>query len=198
MDPSEQVAKAILDFIGQVPTTQEVKSYDPDSHARGIARSAQSKAAATAATLALPPGPLGWLTVMPELLAVWRIQAQMVADIAGVYGKQGSLTREQMLYCLFRHAVAQAVRDLVVRVGQRYIVQHASLRTIESIARRIGIHFTRHAVGKAAARWMPVVGALGVGGYAYYDTRQVANTAIDLFRRDIHYSHGHLHGQERA
>ena len=28
---------------------------------------------------------------------------------------------------------------------------------------------------------MPVIGALGVGAYAYYDTGQVARTAIDLF-----------------
>jgi len=27
---------------------------------------------------------------------------------------------------------------------------------------------------------------LGVGAYAYYDTGQVAKTAIDLFRREIH------------
>jgi hypothetical protein len=28
---------------------------------------------------------------------------------------------------------------------------------------------------------LPVIGALGVGAYAYYDTGQVARTAIDLF-----------------
>jgi hypothetical protein len=29
------------------------------------------------------------------------------------------------------------------------------------------------------------VGAVGVGAYAYYDTSQVAATAIDLFAKDI-------------
>jgi hypothetical protein len=32
---------------------------------------------------------------------------------------------------------------------------------------------------------VPVVGALGMAGYAYYDTGQVANTAIDLFGQEI-------------
>jgi len=182
MDPDAKIAKAILEFVGQVPQTRETKSFDADNLARGIARAAQSKAAMTAATLALPPGPLGWFTVFPELMAVWRIQAQMVADIAGVYGKQGQLSREQMIYCLFRHALAQGVRDLVVRVGQRYIVQHVSTHVLEGLARRIGVHFSRRALKRAASRWLPLIGALGVGGYAWLDTRQVAQTAMELFR----------------
>jgi len=185
VDPDKQIGKAILDFIGQVPQTRESKSYDADNLARSIARSAQSRAAATAATLALPPGPLGWFTVVPELMAVWRIQAQMVADIAGVYGKQGQLSREQMIYCLFRHTAAQVARDLVVRVGQRYIVRHLSERGLETLAQRIGMHFTRRALGQAASRWLPLLGAVGVGGYAWFDTRQVARSACELFRRDI-------------
>jgi hypothetical protein len=32
---------------------------------------------------------------------------------------------------------------------------------------------------------LPVVGALGVAGYAYYDTAQVAATAISLFEKDV-------------
>lgn len=36
-------------------------------------------------------------------------------------------------------------------------------------------------VGKAIARYAPLVGALGVGAYAYYDTQKVADTANELF-----------------
>jgi hypothetical protein len=185
MDPSSLIAKSIMDFIGQVPATREVKSFEPRMLARSIARSAQSKAAITAATLSLPPGPLGWLTLLPELIAVWRIQAQMVADIAGVYDQQSHLSREQMIYCLFKHTAAQAVRDLVVRAGERFIVRRVSLRALEGVARAVGIRFTSRTLGKSVARWWPVVGALGVGGYAYYDTRQVAQTALELFEHNI-------------
>src|SRR4029453_11835577 len=87
--------------------------------ARQISRRAAAKAAVTAGSLAMPPGPLGWLTIAPELLAVWKIQAQMVSDLAGVYGKAATLTKEHMGYCLFRHTAAQLVRDVAVRVVQR-------------------------------------------------------------------------------
>jgi len=184
-EPGRRVAEVILDLVGRVPGTEEHKSRDPAKRARVVANSAAAKAAVTAGSLALPPGPLGWLTILPELVVVWRIQAQMVADIAGIYGKDARLTREQMIYCLFRHTAAQAARDLIVRVGQRYLVQRLSLRTLQAVAERIGIRITQQAIGKGISRWLPVVGALGVGAYAYYDTGQVARTAIELFRREI-------------
>jgi len=180
-----RVAEAILDFIGRVPTSEEHRSRNPAERARSIANSAAARAALMAGSLALPPGPLGWLTILPELVAVWKIQAQMVADIAGIYGKDAALTREQMIYCLFRHAAAQAVRDLVVRVGERLLVQRVSIRTLQGIAQRIGVRITQQAIGKGISRWVPVVGALGVGAYAYYDTGQVARTAIELFRHEV-------------
>lgn len=182
---SHRVAEAILNFIGRVPRSEEHKSRNPAERARSIANSAAARAALTAGSLALPPGPLGWLTILPELITVWKIQAQMVADIAGIYGKKASLTREHMIYCLFRHAAVQAVRDLIVRVGQRFLVQRVSLRVMQGVAERVGIRITQQTIGKGISRWVPVAGALGVGAYAYYDTGQVARTAIELFRHEV-------------
>jgi len=180
-----KVAAAILDFLSRVPTSVEHKSLDPATRAREIASAAAIKAALAAGSLALPPGPLGWLTILPELVAVWKLQAQMVADIGATYGKVVCVTREQMVYCLFRHTAAQAVRDLVVRVGERVLVQRVSLRVMQAIANRIGLRISKRAIGSGVARWLPAVGALGVGAYAYFDTGQVAATAIELFEREI-------------
>lgn len=184
-EPGGRIASAILDFIGHIPGSGEKQSPHPAERAQAIARSASRKAAATAAGLALPPGPLGWLTVLPELVAVWKLQTQMVADIAAAYGNRAELTREQMIYCLFRHTAAQAVRDLVVRLGERFLVQQVTVRTLQAAARKIGVKISQHAIGSGISRWLPVVGAAGVGAYAYYDTGQVARTAIELFERGI-------------
>jgi hypothetical protein len=177
----KRITDAILGFISKVPGSGEHLSEHPQKRARAFAKSAATRAAMTAGGLALPPGPLGWLTIIPELVAVWRIQAQMVADIAGIYGHEVEITREQMIYCLFRHTAAQAVRDLAVRVGERMLVQQVSVTALQAVAHRVGVHLTRHAIGKGISRWLPVVGAVGVGAYAYYDTRHVARTAIELF-----------------
>jgi len=174
-------ARAILPLFGKVPTSKLRKSQKPKDEARQQANATAAKAALAAGALALPPGALGWLTILPEMVGVWQMQRQLVADIATLYGKQKQLTPEQVVYCLFQHSAGQGVRDLVVRVGQRTLVRRASPRLVGMISRRIGATLARRAFGRGAARWLPVVGAVGVGAYAYYDTARVAATAIELF-----------------
>src|ERR1700754_3863401 len=151
-------AQAILDFVSKIPSSKEPTSKRPGDEARRIANSAASKAGLTAGSLALPPGPLGWLTVLPELVMIWKIQAQMVSDIASTFGKEATLGREQMLYCLFRHTAAQAFRDVVIRMGDRLVFRRAGMAALERVAKNIGINVSRRAVGKGISRWLPVGG----------------------------------------
>jgi hypothetical protein len=184
-DASNRVTRAILDFISRIPDSKIPDSVDPETEARRLTGRAAKRAALTAGTLALPPGPLGWLTILPELISIWKIQAQLVSDIAAAYGKHAELGREQMLWCLFRHTSAQAFRDLVVRLGDRLIFRRVSYGVIERIAKQIGVKVTQRALGEGLSRWMPVIGAIGVGGYAYYDTRQVAATTMAMLKSEI-------------
>jgi hypothetical protein len=184
-DLRRKVGDAILGLVLRVPASTEQEMTQPLIRAQAIGRTAARQASLMASSLALPPGMLGWLTVLPELVAVWRLQAQMVSDIAAVYGKTAVLNREHMLYCLFRHVSAQLFRDVVVRVGERFVIQRASLAFLQSLAQTLGVRVTQSLLGKGAARLVPLLGALGVGAYAYFDTNQVAKTAIALFSRDI-------------
>jgi hypothetical protein len=119
------------------------------------------------------------------LLAIWRLQQSMVADIAAAYGKSAFLRQEAMAYCLFRHGSAALLRDLVVRAGERYLVRRTAVTFIQHLLEKVGVCVTRQVLEKSVARWVPLLGALGVGAYAYYDTTKVAATAIELFSSDI-------------
>ena len=176
---------ALETFVSEVPTSQEPAATDPIARIKVIGRHAAVKAMVVSGSLAIPPMPWGIVTILPDLLAIWKLQAQMVADIAGAYGKTATLSREQMMYCLFKHAASQAVRDLVVRVGERILVRQASLRTIQTILGKLGVVITQRLTGRFIMRWLPVVGVIGVGAYAFYDTLKVAQTAIEFFGKEI-------------
>jgi hypothetical protein len=180
-----RIAQAVLDFVSQVPSSRVGHSTDPEGEARKLATRAAQRAALAAGSLALPPGPLGWLTLLPELVAIWKIQGQMVSDIAAAYGRHATLGREQMLWCLFRHTAAQAFRDLVVRMGDRLVFRRMSHGVAQRVARQVGTRISQRTLNKGISRWLPVIGALGVGAYAYYDTGQVAQTAIEMFEGEI-------------
>ena len=174
------VVDAIEGVVASVPATRERAVETPEVAARRLARKAATRAAALSGTLALPPGILGMLTVLPDLVAIWRIQAQLVADIAGLYGRNMQLTRTHMLYCLFRHAASHVARDVAVRAGQRLVVRQLSGGALRNVLTGVGMSLTQRVAGETASRWLPIVGAAAVAGYAYFDTLQVAKTAVKL------------------
>ncbi len=183
-NPDSTLADAVLQLVLQVPASAEPMQINPAERAHAIARSAARTASVVSGSLALPPGILGWLTVLPELVGVWKLQAQMVSDIAGVYGKSKTLGREQMLYCLFKHMSAQVFRDVVVRVGERFVIRKTSLKVLQSLAQQLGLQVSKAVISKGAARFVPLLGAVGAGAYAYFDTLQVAKTAVEMFERE--------------
>jgi len=176
----DNVVDAVEGIVARVPATRERKVEAPAATARVLARKAAARAATLSGALALPPGVFGLLTVVPDLVAIWRIQAQLVSDIAGLYGRQMQLTRTHMLYCLFRHAASQLARDVAVRAGERFVIQQLSGGALRSVLTSIGISVTQRLAGTTASRWLPIVGAAAVAGYAYFDTLQVAKTAVKM------------------
>lgn len=178
-----RVQSAIMDLVVAIPESAEHPVELPAVRAHAIAQAAARKNSLIAASMALPPGILGWLTVLPELLGVWKVQAQMVADIAAVYGRKKELGREQMLYCLFKHVAAQLFRDVIVRVGERAVVQQTTYKMLQSITQQLGMVLSKTLLKRSAARFVPFLGAATVGAYAYFDTLQVAKNATELFER---------------
>jgi hypothetical protein len=177
------LGRAVLDAIGEIPHSERGSSHQPKRDSLRAANLAASKAALAAGALALPLGPVGWLTVLPEMVTVWRLQARLVADIAALHGRSADLSHEALLYCLFQHSSGQVLRDLMMRVGERSAIQTLSVRALQVVAAKVGAMLAQKAVGRSMARWLPIAGAVGLGAYALWDTRQVAATAISLFER---------------
>ena len=177
----QALGQALLELAGRVPPSGEHQALQPQQAVQCLTRTAAKQAALTSGSLAMAPGPLGLLTVLPDLVAVWKIQSQLVSDIAAVYGQSATLSTEHQLDCLFQHRAAQAVRDLAVRAGERWVIRQTSGVLLQVIVQALGVRLSQKALGAGAARFVPLLGALGVGAYAYYDTTQVAASAMALF-----------------
>lgn len=175
-----EVTGAIERVIAHIPAPRTHVVSDPVNAGEGIARNAARKAALVSGSLALPPGALGMLTVLPDLYLIWNIQRQMVADIFALHGRSAELTRTHMLYCLFRHMASQVLRDLAVRTGQRVVIEELASGALKNVLNKLGASATKRLAGTAATRWVPLAGAAAVGAYAYWDTLQVAKTARRL------------------
>jgi len=185
---AERTGLALMELVSSVPVTNEPVSSDPRTRSTMIVRKYCLETAALDFTSALPPGPLSWLTLLPALVGVWRLQAQMVSDIASCYGKSKILGSEQMLYCLFRHATGHLLRDIVTRVGSRLIVKRVALKGLQKLLRALGIRVTQRVIGRGLARTIPILGAVAIAAYAFYDTSNVGKTTIEFFSKEVEVS----------
>ncbi len=170
----------IEELISAVPEPNTERAGDPAEDAERVARQAAHRAALLSGSLALPPGPLGLLTVLPDLYLIWKVQRQMVADIFALHDRTAELDASHMVYCLFRHLASHVVRDVAVRAGQRAVSGVLTANVLQTTATAIGMHVTRRVAGVTAGRWVPIAGAAAVGAYAYWDTLQVAKAARRL------------------
>ena len=178
--PNGAIIETLERVLAEIPPPRTGRSDAPQDAADAIARRAAKRAAVLSGSLALPPGPLGFATLLPDLYLIWQTQRQMVSDIFGVYGRSAELTRTHMLYCLFRHAASQVVRDVAVRGAERIVFGQLSGAALRNALGGIGMSVSQRPAGNAAGRWIPLAGAAAVAAYAYWDTLQVANTAQRL------------------
>jgi hypothetical protein len=185
MELAQRIAGALGDLISEVPQSSELVSLHPKTRAQYLADVAAWKSAAIAGSLAIVPGPMGILTIIPALGQIWRIQRQLVADIAACYGQTPALTPTVMVYCLFKHGAATVFKETVVQLGGRMLVREASLRVFQKIVEKISINVTQRVIGQFISRWLPLVGSAAIAAYTYRDTKKVAGTAIDSFEREF-------------
>jgi hypothetical protein len=181
------IAQALHALVSQIPTSNEKVGQMPALRVHGLAKGASIKAAAISGGFTLPSGPFGMATVLPDLLAVWRIQQQLVADIAAAYGRSDALSPETMILCLFKHGGAAMTQRLLSRRADDNIVVHRiASRALHQMLEKIGVRLGQRLAAKSVSRWVPLLGAIGAGAYAYYDTMQVAKNAQQLFSNPLH------------
>ena len=178
----EKLSALLFELITDIPESLHSPTENSDEKIKKLIRQAAVKASLVSATLSVPAGVTGVLTSVPDIAAIWRIQAQLVSDIAATYGKFAQLSREAMVWCLFRHSAAQLVRDIAVRTGSRIVVQKVSFAVLETLLKKIGLKVSTKFLGRAALRAIPAIGALGNGAYSFYDTTEVGKTAAAYFK----------------
>lgn len=181
------LTQKLLELLTDIPQSAYEKSATPVLSAQKIIEKYSWMTGGVSGAMAIPPGPLGMLTVVPDLLAVWRLQAQMVADIAAVYGKSSFLSKEVLAYCLFQEGSSSLLRDVIVRAGDRIILRRTSVRIFENILQKAGFRLGRRILGTGLSRWIPIAGALTVGWYSRYDTQRVGYSAMDFFSRHLQF-----------
>lgn len=158
----------------------------PDNLIQELVQNASFKSGLVSATCSLPPGPLGILSILPELLFLYRIQGHLILDIAALYGKEVQVTKELLLYCLFKHGGAHIFRKIIEESSLKILIRPTTVKVFQTMLEKLGLMISKSLIRKQFARWIPIGGAVVTGTFAYYDTKRVGKTAMELFSKEIH------------
>lgn len=177
------VESVVASVISNIPSSSLEEYPEPKTAALEFIGNAARDAAVVTGALSLAPGPAGMATLIPELAAVWRRQARLVADIAAVSGKSDELTKELMMYCLYRHVDRRTMKRLLISGGEGILVGRAKKRAMHEALGILAGRLVKRVAARAAARWVPVVGAGALAAYSYQDTKEVGATALEVFTK---------------
>lgn len=150
-----------------------------------MTREASWKAFTISTAAAIPPGPFGWATILPELLAVTKVQMNLVYRIAAYYGKSTKMNRT-LVMLVFSHALGISVgQEVVRRVGSKVMVRSLGPKLLRPMAQRVGVKIGMRLTQKAVARWIPFVLAPIFGAFSKSMTTDIGNEAQRLFAQEI-------------
>ena len=182
---NELLVQRLFEVLTDIPEPKLNGRPSDEIFVKGLIRQSAVKSSSVSAALSIPGGVAGLLSVVPDVMTVWRIQAQMISNIAAAYGKNSLLTREQMLWCMFRQVGVGLVKELVIQQGGRFLVQHYGKKNLAELIRKLGLKLAHQQASRMAGRVLPVVGSLSAGALTYYDTHRVGKNAIRLYSREV-------------
>lgn len=158
---------------------------NPEIIVEEIIKNASWKAGTISATCSLPGGAFGFLTLLPELIMIFRIQGTMIKDISCIYGKETQLNRELLLFCLFKHGGAHIFRKFVEETGVKVLIRPTTVRAFQALLQKIGLDISKRVLRKNLTRWIPLAGAAVTGTFAFMDTKSVGNNTRQIFSKII-------------
>lgn len=180
-----QLISGIEDYKSPYLLEKGKNHPNPEALVREVIKSASLKAGTISATCSLPGGAFGFITLLPELILIFRVQGNLVKDIASIYGKEAQLTKELLLFSLFKHGGAHLFRKFIEETGVKIMIRPTTVRAFQGILQKIGLDFSRRVVRNNLSRWIPFAGAALTGSFAYFDTRTVGTNAKAIFTKEI-------------
>lgn len=184
-------ADILLNFIPYPEDTTVTGSPDE------MIRTASRQAFAISTCAGLVPGLLGFFTILPELVAVTKLQINLIYKLAKYYGKAHRLNAS-IIFSIFATALGVGEHRICMReVGPRVVVKALSSQMLRKMAPQIGANVSTRIARRHFARWFPILTAPAFGYFSMAMTEKIAYVADEIFLPDMDIeevmfcSHGH-------
>ena len=176
----EKAVGDIVDTLGSDREKIEVDG-DPPKMTRKAARSAFF--ISTGASI--PGGAVGVATLVPELVALTKLQINLILKVAKFYQQETKVNKTIILAILGGALGVVLKHAFVNKVGTRIIVKSLSAEGTKRITRQIGEKIAVTFLKKGAGRLVPILLAPVFGYFSLSMTRKVGRQAESLFSHEL-------------
>lgn len=184
------LSKKFEEFIFEIDSYQSPYAEavgDPGEIIRPLVRKYSLQAAALSSALSVLPGNLGVMSVLPEIYFLLRLQSRMVKDIAIILGKESYLSKELLLYCLFKENKIDIINTSSRITGTRLLIRPISLYNLQTIFYSVIYSKSSKIVPRKNKGLLSLISMLTGGSLSYIDTQMVGTTANAIFLGDIEF-----------
>ena len=133
------------------------------------------------------PGVGGIISILPETYLLLKLQARMIKDIAILLGRESFLSKEILLYCLFKESKINLLEASIRITGIKLIVRPISLDLIKSIFYKLVLNKAVKNKNQKNQIIFSFISAITNGSISFLDTQIVGNTANSIFLSDIEF-----------
>jgi hypothetical protein len=176
----ERVLENVLNTLG--PNPDEIKV---DGTSQKMIRKASRAAFLISTGAGIPTGPIGLATIVPEVVALVKLQINLIFKVAKFHQQEAKVNKTIILAIL---GVAMGVvlkHALINKVGTRIIVKSLSAEGTKRITREIGEKFATGLLKRGVGRWIPLMLAPVFGYFSLSMIKKVGREAESLFSHEL-------------
>lgn len=153
---------------------------EPEGTPDEMIEEAARKAFRISTALGLIPGPIGFVTILPEVVTLTKLQINLIYRIARHYGRAEEVDKEIVLLILANVMGVAGGGALVRKAGSLLVIRSANTQVVKALARKVGTHVIDTAAKKAIGRWIPMATAPLFGYFSRSLTRKIGMEAKRL------------------
>jgi uncharacterized tellurite resistance protein B-like protein len=150
-----------------------------------IINTSSAENAVRSGILAFAPGPLGLITIIPDLVMSMESQINMIYDIGVAHGKEELMTKETILSLALLSGGGSMGISLLTQQAGKLVVKKAAVKIIQNTAKAVGIKLTAGAVKSSVASYVPLLGGLAIGVWVKYVTDELGRSSESILSKNV-------------
>lgn len=140
------------------------------------------QAFALSSLCSLPPGPFAFATLIPEAIALTRLQLVLVYHLADLYQARASVNQDFLLELFARQAGLSLGRTGMKVVGRKTIENNLQDQLLGTLAAKVGAALLRKMAGRGIGRLFSFAAAPWSGWQARQATLRLGGDCVQMLQ----------------